>query len=236
MKDFLESRSARAGLSILAFIGLLALFGPLLVPWPEATTRWRDISYWEDSPAGAPPLWTNGPWNGWSAPPSRHVAAGRAELREGSSGSLITWTFSLSGAGAGGDSAGKGAISDRDGSTPPSRDLVFRLPGGSGKVFILLREGSADSPGRELFRGERDLVSGGSLRLPLQGVTAPALSATIYLATGVSRPGSPTIFIVGKTAGLLGTDADKRDVFTGLVLGIRWALLLGVVVSFLTVL
>jgi len=222
VKDFLESRSARAGLSILGFIALLALFGPLLVPWPEASTRWRDISYWEDSPAGVPPLWTNGPWNGWSVPPSRHVAAGRPELREGSAGSLITWTFELDG------SRGAGVAA--------TRDLVFRLPGGSGRVFLLLREGRADSPGRELFRGERDLVSGGSLRLPLRGVSARAISATLYLASGLSRPGDPTIFIVGKTAGLLGTDADKRDVFTGLVLGIRWALLLGVVVSFLTVL
>ena len=237
MKDFLESRSARAGLTILALIGFLALFGPLIVPWPEASTRWRDISYWEDSPAGAPPMWTNGPWNGWDAPASRHVAAGAPLLREGSSGRLLTWTFALDrGAAGDGAAAASASAGAPEGRPPVPEDLVLRLPGGRGRVFLLVREGRADAPGRELFRGERDLVPDGSLRLALPGVTASAISATLYLATGLSRPGDATVFIVGKTAGLLGTDADKRDVFTGLVLGIRWALLLGVIVSFLTVL
>jgi peptide/nickel transport system permease protein len=43
------------------------------------------------------------------------------------------------------------------------------------------------------------------------------------------------LLLQGKASGLLGTDAAKRDIFTGIVLGTRWALLLGVAVSFLTV-
>jgi len=244
MNEFLSSRSARAGLAILAVIGGLALFGPYIVAYPEASTRWRDISYWEDNPAGVPPAWVDGPWNGWALPSSTLMKTSPPLVRQGSAGRLMTWRFS----------GGKPSAI--------ARDLVFRVPGGEGKVFLLVREASADAEGggiggngadaaaagaggadpaaagagRELFRGEVDLVPGGTLRLGIPSVSTTGISATMYLAAGQADPGSPTILLVGKSAGLLGTDAAKRDVFTGLVLGIRWALLLGVVVSFLTVL
>jgi len=240
---FLASRSARVGLVILALIGLLALFGPLVVPFPGAVTRWRDISYWEDNPAGAPPAWVSGPWNHWAFPPTGRAKSSAPLVREGTAGRLETWDFRLAGGApsAGTPSAGtptlapSAAATAAGGSTSRPRDVVLRVPGGEGRAFLLVREGGPDSPGRELYRSDVDLVSGGSLRLDLPSVSAAELTATMYLTSGQPEPGPPTVLTVGRSEGLLGTDADKRDVFTGLVLGIRWALLLGVVVSFLTV-
>lgn len=215
MRDFLASRSARVGLGLLALVGLLALLGPLLVPYPEAATRWRDISYWQDSPAGVPPAWLNGPWNGYSLPPTRRVLAGEGELREGASGRLRSWRLD-------------------PGPLPTAAKAVLLIPGGSGRAFLLVREGGPG--GRELFRGAVDLLPGAEARIPLGGLSAGPLSLELYSPSGASPPERPSLLLPGLSAGLLGTDADKRDIFTGLVLGIRWALLLGVALSFLTVL
>jgi peptide/nickel transport system permease protein len=47
---------------------------------------------------------------------------------------------------------------------------------------------------------------------------------------------SPTIIISGHVSGILGTDLSKRDLFTGIIVGIRWALIIGLLTSIITVL
>ena len=39
----------------------------------------------------------------------------------------------------------------------------------------------------------------------------------------------------GEVSGILGTDVSKRDLFTGVVIGIRWALIIGILTSIVTV-
>ena len=46
---------------------------------------------------------------------------------------------------------------------------------------------------------------------------------------------TPTVVVSGHVSGILGTDLSKRDVFTGIVIGIRWALIIGILTSVLTV-
>jgi peptide/nickel transport system permease protein len=41
--------------------------------------------------------------------------------------------------------------------------------------------------------------------------------------------------VSGDVSGLLGTDVFKRDIFTGLVVGVRWALIIGILTSIVTV-
>jgi peptide/nickel transport system permease protein len=47
---------------------------------------------------------------------------------------------------------------------------------------------------------------------------------------------TPSLLVSGRVSGILGTDLSKRDVFTGIVVGIRWALIIGILTSVLTVL
>ena len=68
---------------------------------------------------------------------------------------------------------------------------------------------------------------------PLKGaylftVTALMLDPQAVLA-------APTLFVSGHVSGLLGTDLSKRDIFTGVVIGIRWALIIGILTSIITV-
>ena len=220
MKRFFRSRSGLAGFVLLAIFLLLALFGPLVVPFPGAERHWHDLSWWQDSPAAVPPSWMNGPWNGYSLPGTELLRSGPPrELTNGDGGRLLSWSFPL-------------AI----GRPGPPRDLVLRFAG-NGKVFLLASLVHADGSTEEVLRQVQEVAKGQMGRIPLHVREAASLELEEYLAPGQARPSvGPSLLLVGKSSGLLGTDVEKRDIWTGVVLGIRWALVLGAVVSFLTVL
>jgi peptide/nickel transport system permease protein len=60
-------------------------------------------------------------------------------------------------------------------------------------------------------------------------VTALLLSPDFSLQT-------PSVVVSGRVSGIMGTDLSKRDVFTGIIVGIRWALIIGILTSMITVL
>lgn len=196
MRPFLQSRAGVAGLVLLGLFAVLAVAGPLLVPYPQADRYWHDISYWQDSPAAAPPVWAGGT-------PGRNLAAGAPQTALGDDGSqLVTWSFSLGG---------------------PVRGGILEIAG-EGPVLVIV-----DGETRTL-----EPTPGQPARWTLD-VPGPELSVTEYLPAGQEPLPAPRFRVPGTASGLLGTDSSKRDLFSGLVLGIRWALLLGVLVSFLTV-
>ncbi|HPX97958.1 MAG TPA: ABC transporter permease, partial [Thermotogota bacterium] len=57
--EFRKVKSGLVGLGIFAFFLLLLIFEPVLAPFSETNTRWRDISYWDDNPQSAYPIWVN---------------------------------------------------------------------------------------------------------------------------------------------------------------------------------
>jgi peptide/nickel transport system permease protein len=69
---------------------------------------------------------------------------------------------------------------------------------------------------------------------PLRGRYTLTVKALIPSADFTME--QPTVVVSGKVAGVLGTDLGKRDVFTGILVGIRWALMIGILTSVITVL
>ena len=75
-------------------------------------------------------------------------------------------------------------------------------------------------------------------RAPLEGVY------TVRVKIPVESPGTPPAAVVddidlivsGRVSGLLGTDTAKRDIFSGIVAGLKWALFIGLVTSIVSVL
>ncbi|HQC38948.1 MAG TPA: ABC transporter permease, partial [Thermotogota bacterium] len=57
--EFRKVKSGLVGLGIFVFFLLLLIFEPVLAPFSETNTRWRDISYWDDNPQSAYPIWVN---------------------------------------------------------------------------------------------------------------------------------------------------------------------------------
>jgi peptide/nickel transport system permease protein len=222
MKRFLRNRAGVAGFVMLALLGLVGAFGPLFLPFPDAARHWHDITFWQDSPAAAPPGWTRGPWNADRVAPGSRLEGGTpeviaAEIAAEGGAIKFVWRFDLGGSRA----------------TIP-RDAVLLLSG-EGRLPVLVAATGTDGIERELARRIVDLSSTEPARLALPALAGRELSVTEYLLAGAARPPAPALILVGQVSGLLGTDVAKRDIFTGIVLGIRWALLLGVAVSFLTV-
>jgi len=217
MRRFLESRSGVAGLVLLALLVLTGFFGPLLLPFPEAGKRWHDITYWEDGPAAAPPAWTGDGRDPYAG--GGRLAAGEAEVLVSEGGATrLRYRFDLG--------------------TSFAHDLTLVLPG-RGRLPLLVtaqkEEGLRAEEGDELARLIMDVGPDEPARLELHDTEAKILLVTELVLPGTERPSPPTLVVRGKVSGLLGTDASRRDVFAGVVLGLRWALLLGVAVSFLTV-
>ncbi|MBC8499528.1 MAG: ABC transporter permease, partial [Candidatus Atribacteria bacterium] len=57
--EFKRVRFGLFGLILLFIFILTVLINSYIVPFPEASSRWRDITYWEDNPTSAPPVWIN---------------------------------------------------------------------------------------------------------------------------------------------------------------------------------
>ena len=197
----------KAGIALLSLLVTLGVAAPWLVPFPEADRHWHDLTYWQDSPAAAPPVWTGGS-------SSRALTAGEplTEPLEGG-GTRLTWAFLLPGGGP--------------------TDLVVVIAGAA-PVPVTIAVPTADKP-RELLRCLAHPTAAQPERLK---VTAGGRSLLVseFFPAGTSVSVAPLLLMPGKASGWLGTDASKRDVFSGVLLSLRWALVLGLLVSFLTVL
>jgi peptide/nickel transport system permease protein len=68
---------------------------------------------------------------------------------------------------------------------------------------------------------------------PLAGAYRLTVTALMIDPGAVFAP--PAVFVSGHVSGLLGTDLSKRDIFTGVIIGIRWALVIGILTSLVTV-
>ena len=224
MNGFLRSKAGVSGLVLLLLLVVLGIIGPWIVPFPGAGAHWHDIGYWQDSPAAAPPVWTNAFRSGDPAAVTTVLRAGGSVETDLEGGArMVSWDFT---------------VAVTSGRAPP--DMILRIRGAGTLPVIVERLDAAG--GREVFHSLVDLSLGQDSRISLPAPPRPDKSGTAGYRVSILRlpaqaaPPAPSILLRGQVSGLLGTDAAKRDIFTGLVLGVRWALLLGVLASFLTVL
>jgi len=68
---------------------------------------------------------------------------------------------------------------------------------------------------------------------PLAGAYLLTVTALMLDSNAVFAP--PALFVSGHVSGILGTDLSRRDIFTGVIIGIRWALIIGILTSLITV-
>jgi peptide/nickel transport system permease protein len=258
-KEYRKVGSGLVGLAILGLFAILAILGPVLVPFPGAVDHWHDITYWQDNPRAAPPAWINWFSARKGAVSARLVPADSYPAGEG--GTIYAFSY-----GYGADRA--------------PRDLIFRYKG-SGKVYARLDVERPDGIKAELYRGQLELGSDWQ-RISLEsdakaGILELVASADEFIGSSIdpaeARPvslvfseidpdmadepkalkgkfafdlairpltpgasvGRPELLVSGQVSGILGTDVSKRDIFTGVVVGIKWALFIGFFTSIVTV-
>src|SRR6056297_1699183 len=57
--EFKKEKTGVFGLILFAIFLCIVIFESALLPFADANKRWRDITYWEDWPKSAPPVWTD---------------------------------------------------------------------------------------------------------------------------------------------------------------------------------
>ena len=264
-KEFRRSTLGLVGLTILILFVLVGSFGQYLIPFPGATENWRNIDFWQDNPQAAPPVWTNLPW-GTQAASSEFLTEAKTETGELDGGvKQQTWTinYNFTADQAPRDVifafAGIGqvpvilSVTRPDGKTievsREQMDLVeeqltrFSVTNtGAQNVIEFIRGEDAEiatsmladivKPTRLLFsKIASDMETNPVM---LKGEYVFTIKA-LYL-TENSKVENPTVRISGFVSGLMGTDISKRDIFTGIIIGIRWALIIGLLTSLITVL
>jgi peptide/nickel transport system permease protein len=262
--EFSKAKIGLAGFSILVAFALLGIFGGLLVPFPDAAKHWRDIDYWQDNPQAAPPAWTNA-FAIKKGVPSSVLAAFKAEEETQDNGvSLRTFTFDypfsydkpprdlIVRVPGSGQVPMTIALERPDGLSAELYREQLELTAGSDNRISVARNCSRAAI--EFVRGQDEALANSmnaDLIKPIDVLFAkmapdmadhPAILKGDYkikIRALIVSPdfsvGRPSILVSGHVSGIMGTDASKRDIFTGIVLGIRWALIIGILTSVVSV-
>ncbi|NLH19248.1 MAG: ABC transporter permease [Thermotogaceae bacterium] len=263
-QEFRKVKSGLVGLAIFGFFLALLIFEPVLAPFSETNTRWRDISYWDDNPQSAYPIWVNF----FSAKKyAESTLLENPEVKEEVFGTnrMVTYTFEYD---YQYDIAPADLILKVEGSGAAMMDLTFTRPDGESVLLassnLNMAEGgvnriSVDKGSKsEAYEFLGYFESRDNLRKFQRSSIKPAAilfakaqenmliepealkgKYTMQAALLLQRPSDIVrdvkLVIPGRVFGLLGTDAFKRDLFSGVLAGIKWALLIGLLTAVVSV-
>ncbi|HUX37339.1 MAG TPA: ABC transporter permease [Rectinemataceae bacterium] len=262
--EFSRVKSGLVGLAILAVFFFLGIFGQWLIPFPDAMSHWQDITYWEDNPQSAPPAWTNW-FSAKKGVPSSIMGNPKVAETKGDGDVVIkAFTFDfhfrydlapkdlIVKMGGDGPIPAKIEIYRPDGTGGEIWRDQLNLSAGSPERVSLSR--SASSGVIEFVRSQNEAIASAIDPTLVKPMTimftkiAPDMETnpvamkgdykivvTELIPNSDSKIDAPTIEVSGHVSGALGTDKSKRDLFTGIILGIRWALIIGIMTSVISV-
>ena len=262
LNEFKKDKTGVIGLSILIIAILISLFEPLILTYKEAPKRWRDINYWQDNPVSAPPVWINF-FQKEKASITSHIDAisfktnyidGRLnykilfEYDYNFDKSPVDLIFHLNIIGNIGivwkvvrpdnenvilydglyNSTGNLRISAFN----DSKNRILRFYRESVPViFARQSESLITNPIEILFNTNKDDMAKDFLAL--KGIYKFEITGEFSESNGEIE--NPYMVLVGSMSGLMGTDNMKRDIFSGLISGLKWALFIGIATSFIAV-
>jgi len=260
-REFRKVKSGVFGLIFLAIFICILIFEPVIVPYPEANEKWRDITYWQDLPSSAPPSWIN-----LFTSKKRAVSD---SIDEYSFSEILAGTMRI-----------QEYIFEYDysASVAPS-DVVFHASG-VGKPTVVISIQRPDGLSIDLYRKQLEMsptqdarvsidrsaqtaaMNFGKKYSPSEGVQLQTIKTTDVLFSeakqGIFRSPSPLtgtyklkvtlllqkadeeikdafVTVAGRVHGILGTDNSKRDIWSGVIAGVKWAMLIGLLTALVSV-
>ncbi len=263
-QEFRQVKYGIAGLILLSVFILMIILEPVIVSFPEAGSRWNDISYWRDNPKSAAPVWVN--WfSSQKKAAHQFLTEPELEVTETPQFQVIDaqfnyqYNYDLSPSELTFQSLSKGNVilevemERPDGevirllkkSLSSQNEMEVNIPfsseaGNSAITFGRLYESKDNAsrvsrlmmkPMNVLFaRAEEGILTNPA---PLKGnykinVKAVVMGDDAYLK-------EPELIVSGRVFGLLGTDDSKRDVWSGIVSGIKWAIFIGLLTALVSV-
>jgi peptide/nickel transport system permease protein len=252
------------GLLMLALFLGGAIFERRLVTFPQTSSRWHDITYWDELPAGAPPVWTNALSLRKSAV-SIVLAPSHKSLETSDGARLVKTDFTYSCAydlpprdlivhfRARGDIPVAVTLTRPDGQevtldqeqvpAGDGTDVRISVDKSSGEAAMGFLQGIVPAgalAGVDVDRVRPTTVlfsqaKPGMLTHPEALKGSYQVSLLAVLTSEAAKISDPSLIVTGGVSGLLGTDSSKRDLWSGVIAGIKWALLIGLLTAFVSV-
>ncbi|HBJ81480.1 hypothetical protein, partial [Pseudothermotoga sp.] len=253
--EFKQVKFGIAGIVLLILFISLVIFEQLLIPFPEASTRWRDITYWEDNPRSVPPVWIN-----WFSTkdyaPTEYIRNLKYSERNISSSMIIMESI----------------VEYNYNYDIPPVDIIYRgkfkgnimvnivleRPDGT-KINLMSKSYSSQTikdfrisivnESKSAIQSfARRYVPTLPARVDVNHVLFSQANSNLFIAStplkglykfhvSMVRTTKDTVvedtrFVIsGSVSGFLGTDSSKRDIWSGLVAGVKWALFIGLLTS-----
>lgn len=247
-----ELKKAKIGFIGLIFIiifFILSIFENKISPFPDAGKRWRDIEYWDENPQSAAPTWIN---FFTKEKLSKTENLKLSQSFNGEKDTLIKnfeYNFNYS-------EAPKDFLIKIKTENRVMLSLFIKRPNGEnirlirkmykedvlGEKKISLKNDAKDEIYKYLKKSGKD-VSKDELRVldEIFSENGDLLKGKYIISVELRRLKENSIIelenikVLGSVSGLMGTDIYKRDLFSGIISGIKWALLIGLLTSFISV-
>ncbi|MDD4903385.1 MAG: ABC transporter permease [Candidatus Bipolaricaulis sp.] len=261
-KEFRQVRFGVVGLVLFVVFLIGVVFeGPLLT-YRDTNTRWRDMLYWTNSPRYAMPVWVNWFTSKDYAKSAVIEPHNVVEQTDGLRSVTMDFPYEYQAGRPPSDVLVDLAITGQVALSitverPDGRTLTYTKQtssSGSQQLRISvdqnLRErvyqmvASAEDPAIASARNPKQINAVGALfgkaqhgifsePEVLNGTYKTTLQVTLVGAT--AKLDRAQVVIAGGVSGILGTDGNKRDLWSGLVAGTKWALIIGLLTSLISV-
>lgn len=263
-KEFRKFKYGMVGLALFAIFVLIIIFQPFLIPFSDAGAKWRDVNYWEDNPPNAVPIWMN-LFSSHKFTASTVLKNPEIKTEDVSGIQVIDGTFTynykydvppidmifhvkaqgnvtLSMTLVRPDNQEIIIFNNKNILSSTSADSKLSIAKEStysAIEFMRQYESQANSIGLsqdvvkplEAFfaKAEPGMASNPT---PLHGEYKFKISMVVM--EGQAK--DPEIYVSGSAFGLLGTDNSKRDLWSGIICGTKWAMLIGLLTAIASVL
>lgn len=263
-QEFKKDKAGLVGIGILAFSVLMIVFEPLVLTFKDVNANWRSITYWEDNSPAAPPVWTNLFKKQKSARTRILDKASVTEETDAVYGEVKKYEFvynykydiapldiilraECSGTAflniafirPDGENVYLGQYQKNELDNLNIRFSVHTesraaVRGFAQELGANTQAGTAKPTDILFAKIDRNMYRD---KTPLKGEYKILVMIPQSIAADKNNVfKNPHIIVQGAVSGILGTDAQKRDIFSGIIAGLKWALFIGLIASVFSVL
>lgn len=259
--QFKKDKIGVVGLIILCLSLLIVIFEPFLLQFKATNESWRNISYWLDNPSAVPPAWTNFFTSKKSAI-SKHIMPSSVEKVHNNEHGDVThyiYTYNYTYAKAPSDIVIKmigksGNISFSVELERPDGEKIFlgqfQFRNIDGQIVRVSMQNDARSSVQNHMRQYGAQPTSGTAKVSELLFSKASrnmykekealngeYSFHLYVSNSFVHEleGDPQIIVQGGVFGIMGTDTARRDIFSGVIAGLKWALFIGLVTSVVSV-
>jgi peptide/nickel transport system permease protein len=264
-REYRKEASGVVGLVLFFLFIAAVVFEPRLISFPDTNTRWHDITYWDDNPTSAPPEWTNLFARQKSAvnivldKPATTIEESEGGVRLVRNSFTYDYGYDLppldliAHFSATGDMPVALTLTRPDGEEITlyqdqisvgekidERISVDKNAGQAAYEYLLGYEPEQTMANVDAGQLKPTLVffskaEAGMLARPEPLKGAYTVTLLAMLTSEEAKAEHATLVVSGRVSGLLGTDNSKRDLWSGVVAGVKWALLIGLLTAFVSV-